>query len=384
MSSQYFYSNLPVQTTPISALLADDSLFKPVPEDWHVIITDIKNSTRAFENGLHETVNLIATGSIISTLNLAQKAGIEIPFFFGGDGATMIVPPGLHKAALDALRVHRDNTLRNQNLVLRVGSVAVSILLAENHPLSISRLSLSDLFSIPVVLGDGLTEAERIIKSRSEHTETTAAEEALDLTGMECRWDRIKPESVQHEVVCLLVSALDPQKQATVFKQIFEAIDTIYGPYEKRNPVSLPKMSLNASFKKLALETRTRLGRANLFETTRSWLLTTYGKWFYMRQQAGQEYMRDLVQLTDTLVIDGRINTVISGTGEQRQRLQAKLDEMENANQILYGIYTSRESVMSCYVQDHKSKHIHFVDGSDGGYTMAAKMLKGKSGVRRQ
>ena len=378
MSSQHFYSNLPVQATSISALLADDSLFKAVPEDWHVIITDIKNSTRAFENGLHETVNLIATGSIVSTLNLAQKADIEIPFFFGGDGATMIVPPVLHKAALDALRVHRDNTLRNQNLVLRVGSVPVSRLLAEAHNLSICRLSLSDIFSIPVVLGDGLTEAERIIKSQSEQTETTVTEEALDLTGMECRWDRIKPETVQHEVVCLLVSALDPNDQAAVFKQIFEAIDTIYGPYEKRNPVSLPNMNLNASFKKLALETRTRLGRSNLFETTRSWLLTTYGKWFYMKQQSGQEYMRELVQLTDTLVIDGRINTVISGTGEQRQRLQAKLDYMEEANQILYGIYTSRESVMSCYVQDHKSKHIHFVDGSDGGYTMAAKMLKGK------
>ncbi len=378
MSSQHFYSNLPIQATSISTLLGDGASFVEVPEDWHVIITDIKNSTRAFENGLHETVNLIATGSIISTLNLAQKANIEIPFFFGGDGATMIVPPELHQAALDALRVHRDNTLRNQNLVLRVGSVPVSTLLADQHTLSISRLSLSDIFSIPVVLGDGLTEAERRIKSQSEQSETAAPEEALDLTGMECRWDRIKPETVQHEVVCLLISAIAPQEQASVFKQIFEAIDTIYGPYEKRNPVSLPNMNLNASFKKLALETRTRLGRSNLFETTRSWLLTTYGKWFYMKQQAGQEYMRELVQLTDTLVIDGRINTVISGTGEQRQRLQANLDEMENTNQILYGIYTSRESVMSCYVQDHKSKHIHFVDGSDGGYTMAAKMLKGK------
>ncbi|MFT5165733.1 MAG: hypothetical protein ACI8P3_000961, partial [Saprospiraceae bacterium] len=38
----------------------------------------------------------------------------------------------------------------------------------------------------------------------------------------------------------------------------------------------------------------------------------------------------------------------------------------------------SQESVMSCYVRNRDDQHIHFVDGSQGGYTQAAIMLKKK------
>ena len=51
---------------------------------------------------------------------------------------------------------------------------------------------------------------------------------------------------------------------------------------------------------------------------------------------------------------------------------------MERAGLLTYGLFVSRESVMSCYVSDRSDKHIHFVDGSDGGYTRAAGMLKQK------
>jgi hypothetical protein len=33
---------------------------------------------------------------------------------------------------------------------------------------------------------------------------------------------------------------------------------------------------------------------------------------------------------------------------------------------------------MSCYVRDWDDGHIHFVDGSEGGYTKAAKLIKAK------
>ena len=33
---------------------------------------------------------------------------------------------------------------------------------------------------------------------------------------------------------------------------------------------------------------------------------------------------------------------------------------------------------MSCYVRNMNENHIHFVDGSEGGYTKAAGMLKRK------
>ena len=68
-------------------LLIEDHQFYNIPDTWHVIIIDIKNSTSAVQNYLHKTVNLIATGSIVAVLNVAHKSNILVPFFFGGDGA---------------------------------------------------------------------------------------------------------------------------------------------------------------------------------------------------------------------------------------------------------------------------------------------------------
>jgi hypothetical protein len=82
--------------------------------------------------------------------------------------------------------------------------------------------------------------------------------------------------------------------------------------------------------------------------------------------------------MSDTLVIDGRINTVISGTESQRMQLTIALDSLEKEGVLLYGMHVSSSAVMSCYVRDLEDGHIHFVDGSDGGYTQAAGILKRK------
>lgn len=66
------------------------------------------------------------------------------------------------------------------------------------------------------------------------------------------------------------------------------------------------------------------------------------------------------------------------GSISQREALVELLDKMEAEDEIIYGLHISNASVMSCYVRDLKDGHIRFVDGSEGGYTKAAKMLKAK------
>ena len=109
-NNDLFYTRLPVNEIPLSELLMEEHLFFKIPANWHVIITDVKNSTIATEQGLHETVNLIATGSIVAVLNIVYKANLSVPFFFGGDGATFIIPPAMFDAAMQALLLHRENT----------------------------------------------------------------------------------------------------------------------------------------------------------------------------------------------------------------------------------------------------------------------------------
>jgi hypothetical protein len=118
--NDFFYSRLPANEIPLSDLLMEQHLFYKIPDNWHVVITDIKSSTNAVDKGRHTNVNLVATGSMVAVLNIGQKAGITVPSFFGGDGATFIIPPALLPSTINALELHRDNTLKNFNLALRV------------------------------------------------------------------------------------------------------------------------------------------------------------------------------------------------------------------------------------------------------------------------
>lgn len=373
-----FYSRLPLNKLPLSVLLLEEHLFFKIPANWHVVITDVKNSTKATEEGLHETVNLVATGSIVAILNIIEKTGITIPFFFGGDGATFIIPPSVLEAAMHALLLHQKNTQDNFKLFLRVGHVPVTEIYENGFELKISKLKSSDFFAIPILLGDGLHYAEKKIKGPDYlFNLLEERKEELDLSGMQCRWDRVQPPINNHEIVTLLVTANDNIKQAPAFKKVIECIDEIYGEPKERNPISISKLKLKTTLARIGLEMKVRLGGFRPWYLLKNWIKTLLGT-FYFKTTEGKKYLVSLVAMSDTLVIDGKINTVITGNSTQREKLVLALNKLENEGEILYGLFVSRESVMSCYVRNMNDKHIHFIDGAEGGYTKAATVLKQK------
>lgn len=377
-TSDQFYNDLPANRIPLADLLVKEELFYQVPADWHVIITDIKGSTHAVFGGLHESVNLIATGSIVTVLNLAFREGITIPFFFGGDGATFIVPPVIVGVAMRALLLYKVNTMDNFGLELRVGTIPVQQIYQQNHQLNLSKFSVSTLFSIPVVLGDGLSYAEKVIKAEDYLFDQQAdLNDELDLSGMQCRWDKIGPPENSNEIVTLLVITAQHSSQSSAFSKVIRHIDEIYGNPQKRQPISVAKLKLKTTFNRLSLEMRAKIGKVRFFELIRAWLVNWY-VYIYFRTESGKSYLNRLVEMSDTLVMDGKINTVISGDQHQRLKLCEALDKLEVAGEILYGLHVSGDAVMSCYVRDLEDGHIHFVDGSEGGYTQAAMMLKSK------
>ncbi|MNV57518.1 hypothetical protein D3C71_1498540 [compost metagenome] len=195
---------------------------------------------------------------------------------------------------------------------------------------------------------------------------------------MQCRWDKIDPPENSQEIVTLLVVAREGLGSAQVFSRVMRQIDDIYGPPQKRQPISVAKLKLKSSFDRLSVEMRARLGKIRFLELMKSWLINLYG-YIYFHTESGKNYLNKLVEMSDTLVIDGRINTVITGNEAQRLALIKVLDGFESSGDILYGIHISGDSVMSCYVRDLKDGHIHFVDGAEGGYTQAAGQLKAKN-----
>ena len=194
---------------------------------------------------------------------------------------------------------------------------------------------------------------------------------------MQCRWDKIEPPENSEEIVTLIVMAQDYGQQAEVFSNVIQCLDQIYGSPEKRQPISVSKLIFRTSFNSLGQEMKHRLGKIKFFELVKSWFINIYG-YVYFRTERGKNYLKQLVAMSDTLVMDGRINTVITGTEKQRLALQNAFDILENTQEMLYALYVSGESIMSCYVRDLEDDHIHFVDGAEGGYTQAAGILKQK------
>lgn len=379
MADKQFYKNLRPFKGTLIELLGDDTYFVDVPKSWHVVVVDILNSTSAVNAGNHHQVNLTATGAIISVLNAIRKVkrSNEIPYFFGGDGATFIVPSSLLNKIIHVLENYRIHIKRKIDLVLRVGEIPVSKLIESEVQLKIAKHRLTDKLSIPIVLGDGLKVAESMIKSSFKEEKTTAFDETLlNLEGMECRWDQILPDQQQTKVVCLLLDASLEKDQRNVYKKVLAQMDEEFGKFENRQPIKSNNLKLDPNPTKVWEEMKIRLTSTSWMYFFKSWLKTNFGRIYLNLTSSGKQYLSQIEQLSHTFMLDGMINTVFTAEQKSIDRFIAYLDEMERDKKLIYGIHVTHASVMSCYVLDRRTTHSHFVDGTEGGYTSAAKMFK--------
>ena len=110
-------------------------------------------------------------------------------------------------------------------------------------------------------------------------------------------------------------------------------------------------------------------------------LLNLAGKWLMFKKKKTKntdwgKYKERLITNTDFRKFDDALRMVISGTKVQRARLVFYLEQLRLEKKIVYGIYSSPASLMTCLVDNYETEHVHFLDGADGGYALAAVELK--------
>lgn len=373
-----FYQNLHVHYGKLHELIADEQVFSKVPDRWNIIVTDVENSTKAISEGKQQVVNLAATGSIVACLNISRSAGIDIPFFFGGDGATIIVPDEILEECLFALQLHQERCAISFNFYLRVGYRNVGAMIEKGGSLRIIKYKRNDLHIMPIILGDALQMAEASIKSSHPEKFSKDLPYNLNLEGMECKWDKIEPPKNENEILTLIIQATKVDQQATVYSKILNEIDDIYGEDLIRHPITARRLKMVHKLSRIKNEVQMKFNQITSTKLVASWWRSFMGNWFIKYTSTGRNYLNDLIQLTETLLIDGAINTVISGKESQRERLLKYLDDLEKNGSIVYGYYCSSNSILSCFVTALDDYHIHFLDGGNGGYTQASKILKPK------
>lgn len=368
--------------------------YSPLPHEWAVVITDIEGSTLAIQQGKYRQVNAIGVASIVAVLNTVKP--LSIPFVFGGDGATLCIPQSYIQQVKEALMETKLMAKENFSLQLRCGIVPYLKIDQSQHPILIGKCKISKGYYQAVFSGNGLAYAEQLVKNDPQgiycFTDENSCHHA-DFTGFECRWKDVP--SPHDETVSLLVMSLEKaiHQSNSVYLKVFNEIQKIYGNVESHKPVQKEYLELTTKPQNLQDEVRIRAGSKSKLEKIIYAILLPWkvrlgrylmdkGKQFLGTDWA--RYKETLVTNTDFRKFDENLRMVISGSAAQREALSLYLDNLYQNGLLVYGIHVSDRALMTCVISDYNLHHIHFVDGADGGYAMAAKALKQQLKVRSE
>lgn len=387
MNSETFYSELPLLDNFIK--IADLANFVDVPDDWYIVVTDIRGSTKAIEAGKYKEVNLLGACSIAAVLNVAGKT--EIPFVFGGDGASLLICPSLLPAAKIALLATKQMAKTEFNMDLRVGAVPVKVVVAANFPVKIAKFKVSENYSQAVFSGGGLTRAAELIKDQVAgkiykfKNKKNGVSPTADFSGLECRWQDIP--SKYGEIVTLLVMVREDfgQQSHEFYRKIIKKIEYIYGKENSLNPIDSENLKLTLNSAKLIKETLVRASNASWLDRqmylSKIQLETALGSLLMNLKVKTEEldwgvYKDIAIAATDYRKFDDMLRMVISGNEWRRKKLTRYLERNYREGKLVYGLHVADRALMTCLVFERNGQQVHFIDGADGGYALAAKDMK--------
>jgi Protein of unknown function (DUF3095) len=372
-----FYDTIPVLDR--FETVGDTAQYVPLPSGWLIGVADVENSTKAIAAGHYKAVNMVGASVIAGMMNgLGTRS---FPFAFGGDGASIAVPPEAQEAAADALARVRRYARESLGLELRVGLVPVETIREAGHDVRAARLRVSPDVAFALFAGHGIQWAESELKAgRLELAE--APEGAWpNLEGLSCRWE---PIAARNGRILSLIAVPAPDASDADFAGLVTEISAIADAAPDRGvPVSpdnlLPKIFSSG----LSIEARTHEGRVGaalnylklLAISTFGWVL--FANHWRFNGFDPDHYKRMSIQNSDFRKYDDGLRMTLDCDADVEAEIRRVLDEAHVAGLANYGIHVQDSALMTCLVPSVMTDdHMHFIDGAAGGYAQAAVMLK--------
>uniref|UniRef100_UPI0040488F2D DUF3095 domain-containing protein n=1 Tax=Aliarcobacter sp. TaxID=2321116 RepID=UPI0040488F2D len=379
MNTNNFYKNL--KSVDNFSKIMENNNYSKIPEDWHVLVSDIKESTTAIEQGMYKQVNFVSALTIIGVLNIDRQE--DFPYIFGGDGASLIIPPNLLEKSKKVLFEASKKAKDVFDLELRVGVISVKEIEKRGSFIEVSKLKVSKDYTQAIIRGNGLELAEELLKKEYETfkiSKNLDIDYIADFEGLECRWEDIK--TPKDETISILIKSINQENENLVYENILKNIENIVGSYSQRNPVkisNLPKLSFNP---------KVLMTEASIFTSNPFFKIFTIFKLMFenfiglilMKYSIGLwgGYKDRILRTTDTEKFDDMLRMVISTDKKQTKKLEDYLESQYKKRDLVYGIHKSDSALMTCLILERHGKHIHFVDSSKGGYALASKELKNR------
>lgn len=385
MSSDNFYAELPVLDN--FSATSDFSKYAELPQDWQIVAADVEDSTGAIACGHYKAVNILGVSIITAVLNISRP--LNIPSVFGGDGAVLCIPGRLADDVASALMAVKILAKSQYNLNLRVGIIPAKVIKAAGYKVLVARHRMSNHYVQAAFTGGGIEYAETLLKheTNGEAYRLTSFDETpiADFSGLECRWDNVPGK--HSEIISLIVKVLPTSidNESRIYNEVIAKIEEVYGDDENSRPIYADGLQLKLGARQLQFETKlktfaqTRVARVKYFFKLRFEILL--GRLFMrLGLKTGEtswgEYKQEVVSNTDYKKFDGMLHQVLSGTTGQRYQLTAYLEDRLLRRECVYGLHVSNSALVTCLIGKRSGEHYHFIDGADGGYTLAAAAMK--------
>lgn len=386
MAKASFYENLPVFSD--FARVSEAAAFMALPDDWTLLAADIVRSRDAVAAGRYKTVNMVAAAVVTAVLNAAGRA--DLPFVFGGDGAMAAVPPDLVAETCRALVSVRVMARETAGLDLRVAAIPVRDLRARGADLRVARFELSPGNNLAMFSGGGIELGDAILKDEARvapfRLEETGVTGPAPLDGLSCRWEALPAE--RGRMVTLILRPASGRMDE--LKALLADLRSVLGiDLAAADPASAPvrRSSLRFRFPPSGLVTEARMvgWRRGVWRSYIAGLLASLA--FVFGVVTGRRlgpfepgrYLRDVALNTDFRKFDDTLRLVLDLDAGEAEALAAYLAKGEAEGRLVYGMHVSHSALMTCLVFSlEQNRHIHFIDGSGGGFSRAAADFKAR------
>ena len=375
-----FFNDLPKITEFIGVI--DDSNFYPAPDNWTIVVADIRGSTKAIADGRYKDVNMIG-GAVICAIQNATGHR-EWPFVFGGDGATLLVESSVLPEIEAALVRTRSLAKDDFNLDLRIGFVPVSDVRRHGADVLVARYEVSAGNCFAMFGGGGAELADHLVKSDTRFERYAVREYKLpglpDLSGLSCRWEGLPTQ--KGKILCLLIK---PQAQSFQAKQIILSsfltkLKQIIGTeLSHASPVTDKTLKFVWPPKGLAAEALVTRGEKSYLRRLLEISANSFIQWIMERFRLTiatynpEVYSGEMQTNTDYCKFDDVLRMVLDCTPEQVSAIRVILDDMHATGDVDFGFFETEQALMTCLLFDlNSSQHLHFIDGDNGWFCYAS------------
>lgn len=372
-----FFANL--STFEHFAGVTDAANYSPLPNDWSLAVADIVGSTAAIKAGRYKAVNMAGASVISAILNTLGHS--DLPFVFGGDGALVAVPAESvteTRAALAAVQVWVKEELE---LSLRTAMVPMTAVRQSGNEVRVARYRVSPEITYGMFMGGGASWAEQQMKAGMFAVESAAPGSRPDLAGLSCRWNPIQS---RHGLIASIIIVPGEGTEPSRFSALVDRVVAIAGEQE-RGGHPVPAEGLHFPWPPMGLDYEARASAPRhlrffrklriLFEATVSIILERVNRPFMGLDV--RLYSADSAQRSDFRKFDDGLKMTVDLNEAQLNRIESLLQTAAKAGVCRYGLHRQSEALMTCLVPSpFQRDHMHFIDGADGGYAMAAAQLK--------